>query len=45
MAFVAIGIVGLTVASTLGLMGYFQVPNGIRVDESDGGFRCKLRQI
>ena len=28
MAFVAVGIVGLTVVSTLGLMGYFQVPNG-----------------
>eukprot|EP00913_Durusdinium_trenchii_P033108 g30998.t1 len=28
MAFVAVGIVGLTIASTLGLMGYFQVPNG-----------------
>eukprot|EP00913_Durusdinium_trenchii_P033106 g30996.t1 len=28
MAFVAVGIVGLTVASTLGLMGYFGVPNG-----------------
>jgi len=28
MAFVAVGIVGLTVVSTLGLMGYFGVPNG-----------------
>ena len=28
MAFVAVGIVGLTIVSTLGLMGYFQVPNG-----------------
>jgi len=28
MAFVAVAIVGLTIVSTLGLMGYFQVPNG-----------------
>ncbi|OLP96124.1 Patched domain-containing protein 3 [Symbiodinium microadriaticum] len=28
LSFVAVLIVGLTIASTLGLMGYFQVPNG-----------------
>lgn len=37
MAFVAVGIVGLTVVSTLGLMGYFGVPNGTR-DEGNGDF-------
>eukprot|EP00438_Fugacium_kawagutii_P018160 Skav206360 [mRNA] locus=scaffold3448:278234:280928:- [translate_table: standard] len=31
MAFIAVGIVGLTVVSTLGLMGYFGVPNGALV--------------
>lgn len=37
MAFVAVGIVGLTVVSTLGLMGYFGVPNGTW-DEGKGDF-------
>ena len=37
MAFVAVGIVGLTVVSTLGLMGYFGVPNGTW-DEGNGDF-------
>ena len=39
MAFVAVGIVGLTVVSTLGLMGYFQVPNGSlakKIGEANG---------
>jgi ABC-type multidrug transport system permease subunit len=28
MAFIAVAIVGMCIVSTLGLMGYFQVPNG-----------------
>eukprot|EP00438_Fugacium_kawagutii_P018155 Skav206355 [mRNA] locus=scaffold3448:213095:219031:- [translate_table: standard] len=36
MAFIAVGIVGLTVVSTLGLMGYFGVPNGALVAGGGG---------
>ena len=38
MAFVAVGIVGLTVVSTLGLMGYFGVPNGTWDEGKEGDF-------
>ena len=37
MAFIAVAIVGMCIVSTLGLMGYFQVPNGAPAME-DGGF-------
>lgn len=37
MAFIAVAIVGMCIVSTLGLMGYFQVPNGTPAME-DGGF-------
>ena len=45
MAFVAVGIVGLTIASTLGLMGYFQVPNGhvVATWGADGRNRRKMK--